>query len=65
MNRQQFLEYVRDNFNVSGEFLTLLNNVLSYAEDRGWCEVDTYLYLDYMLDCTIGLKQQEIKSIVL
>lgn len=65
MNRQQFLDYVRENFNVSVEFLRLLDNVLGYAVLQGWDEDDTYLYLSYMLDCNIGLNDNEIKAVVL
>lgn len=65
MNRQQFVDYMRDNFNVSVEFLRLLDNVLHYAELQGWDDDDVYNYLDFMLDCNIGLTQPEIKHIVL
>ena len=65
MNRQEFMEYVRENFNVSVEFLRLLDNVLHYAEIQGWDEDDVYNYLNFMLDCNIGLTNQEIKQIIL
>ena len=65
MNAQEFLDYVREEFNVSVEFLRLLENVLRYGTLQGWDDGDAYLYLDFMLDCNIGLTQQEIKAIVL
>lgn len=65
MNREQFVNYVRENFNVSVEFLRLLDNVLHYSEIQGWDEDDVYNYLDFMLDCNIGLTNQEIKQIIL
>lgn len=65
MNREQFINYVREEFNVSVEFLRLLDNVLHYAEFQGWDEDDVYQYLDFMLDCNIGLTNQEIKQIIL
>lgn len=65
MDRKEFVQYVHDNFNVSIEFLRLLDNVLHYAELQGWDEDDAYHYLDFMLDCNIGLTQPEIKQIIL
>ena len=65
MDRKEFVQYVHDNFNVSIEFLRLLDNVLHYVELQGWDEDDIYHYLDFMLDCNIGLTQPEIKQIIL
>lgn len=65
MNRNQFIDYVRENFSVSVEFLRLLDNVLQYAEQQGWSEDETYDYLSFMLDCNIGLSDREIKQITL
>lgn len=65
MNRVQFVEYVNKNFNVSIEFSRLLDNVLNYAERHTWSEDELYNYLDFMLDCNIGLTEQEIKQIML
>lgn len=65
MNRQQFVDYVHDNFNVSIEFLRLLDNVLHYAELQCWDEDEIYSYLDFMLDCSIGLETEEIRQIKL
>ena len=65
MNRLEFIEYVRENFNVSVEFIRLLDNTLYYAECQGLEEDDLYDYLDFILDDTIGLTQPEIKQIIL
>ena len=65
MDRKDFVNYVQENFDVSIEFLRLLDNVLNYAELQGWDEDEVYGYLDFMLDCGIGLTNQEIKQIVL
>jgi hypothetical protein len=63
MNREQFVDYVHKNFNVSIEFLRLLDNVLHYAELQGWDEDEIYSYLDFMLDCSVGLEEEEIRRI--
>ena len=65
MNREDFVNYVQENFDVSIEFLRLLDNVLNYAELQGWDEDKVYSYLDFMLDCGIGLTNQEIKQVIL
>lgn len=65
MDRKDFVNYVQENFDVSIEFLRLLDNVLNYAELQGWDEDEVYNYLDFMLDCNIGLTDQEIKQIIL
>ena len=65
MNRLEFIEYVQENFNVSVEFIRLLDNVLYYAEIQGFEDDELYSYLDLLLDDTIGLTQQEIKQIIL
>lgn len=65
MNREQFVNYVRENFNVSVEFLRLLDNVLYYAELQCWNEDDVYQYLGFILDCNVGLTDREIKQIIL
>lgn len=66
MNRVQFLNYVNEHFNVSVEFIRLLNNVLYYAEMQDWDEDEIYNYLDFMLlDCSVGLTAQEIKQVTL
>lgn len=64
MNREEFMEYVRENFNLDGATQRLLNNILR----RGECiadENEQYLFLCDMLDGTIGLSDREIKKICL
>lgn len=61
MNRQQFVDYVRENFSVSVEYLRLLDNVLEYAE--GLEESKQFQFLCDTLDCTIGLSMNEIAAI--
>ncbi len=65
MNRLEFIKYVQENFDVSIEFIRLLDNVLYYAEIQGFEEDELYDYLDLLLDSTIGLTQPEIKQIIL
>ncbi len=63
MNREEFIQYVRDNFNVSVEFLRLLRNILDYAASKYFDEFELRDYMNYLLDGTIGLSEEEIKKI--
>ena len=63
MNREEFIEYTRENFYVGVEFLRLLDNVLRYAELQGLEEDDAYNYLCFMLEGIIGYTENEIKQI--
>lgn len=63
MNRTQFMNYVNEHFNVSAEFMRLLNNTLYYAELQGLDEDDLYDYLNFMLGDVVGLTNDEIRQI--
>lgn len=63
MNRKQFVEYVKENYTVSVEYLRLLDNVLEYAERLE--ESKQFQFLCDTLDCTIGLSMNEIAAIYL
>lgn len=63
MNREQFVDYVHENFNVSVEFLRLLDNVLQYAELQNFDIDDLHLFLNFMLDCGIGISKTEIDMV--
>lgn len=64
MDREEFLEYVNENFNISGDAQRLIDNILQYAErivdldERREFLSDTLMY-------TIGLTEEEIKKITL
>ena len=63
MSKSEFIQYIRDNFNVSVEFLRLLTNVLDYATSKYFDEFELRDYMNYLLDGTIGLSDEEIKKI--
>lgn len=65
MNRNEFMEYVEENFNISGEAGRLINNILSYVENNFYDENEQYETLCLLLDNTIGLSDNEIKKICL
>jgi len=63
MNKQQFMDYIHDTFNVSVEFLRLLDNVLQYAELQNFDIDDLHLFLNFMLDCGVGISKTEIDMV--
>lgn len=65
MNRRQFLDYINENFNISGEAGRLINNILHYVESQGMDENEQYLTLCELLDGAIGLSDAELKRVCL
>lgn len=65
MDRKKFMEYIEENFDISGEAKRLINNILYYVELQGVDEDEQYMMLSCMLDGTIGLSDNEIKKICL
>lgn len=61
MNRSEALDYIRENFSISGEAGRLIANILQYAEAIE-DENERYLFLCEMLDGTIGLSDREIRQ---
>ena len=62
VNKSKFMDYITDNFNISGEAFRLIDNILTYAERL---ERDKqYDFLREMLDGTIGLTDTEIRSVL-
>lgn len=65
MNREEFMEYVRENFNISCEARRLIDNILSFVENTYFDESEQYKVLCELLDGTIGLSDNEIMRICL
>ena len=65
MNRKEFMEYIEENFDISGEAKRLIDNILCYVESQGVEKDEQYTMLSCMLDGTIGLSNSEIKKISL
>lgn len=65
MNREEFLDYIRENFDINGETFRLINNVLLFVESRYVDENEQYNVLCELLDGTIGLEDSEIKMVYL
>lgn len=65
MNRDEFMDYIRKNFNTTGTEQRLINNILYYVECQGVGEDEQYLMLCTLLNGTIGLSDNEIKQVCL
>jgi len=63
MNREQFYNYILENFNVSDEAARLINNILQFIELNYHEEEVQYSALCDLLDGTIGLSDQEIRRV--
>lgn len=65
MNKNEFLEYIEENFNISGESYRLISNILDFVECNYPEENEQYNVLCALLDGTIGLTDNEIKQVLL
>ena len=63
MNREQFYQYILDNFNISGEATRLINNILHFVEENYTDENEQYRALCDLFDGTIGLSDAEIRKV--
>lgn len=65
MNKNEFLWYLRDKFNISNDAFRLINNILDYVENKASNDAEQHLMLSQMLDCTIGITENDIKRVKL
>lgn len=65
MNREEFMEYIEENFDISGESKRLIDNILCFVENNYPEENKQYRVLCALLDGTIGLTSKEIKKVYL
>lgn len=63
MNREQFYQYILDNFSISGEAGRLINNILHFVEGNYTEENEQYRALCDLLDGTIGLSDMELRKV--
>ena len=65
MDKQEFMCYIEENFDISGEAGRLIYNILSYVESNACNENEQYNMLCDLLDNTIGLSDEEIRKVYL
>lgn len=64
MNKDDFMRYLEENFNLTGAHERMILNVLGYAEGIA-NEAERHRFLCDMFDNTIGLSEKEIRMIEL
>lgn len=62
MNKNEFMEYIEENFSIGGESKKLIYNILWFVE-HNYYEDEQYHVLSLLLDGTIGLSDEEIRKI--
>lgn len=65
MGRSEFMDYLAENYSISGEAFRLIGNILDFVASNYYDENDQYNALCSLLDGTIGLSDDEIKQIYL
>lgn len=63
MDREQFYNYILENFSISGDAGRLIDNILQFVESHYTEENEQYNVLCSLLDGTIGLTDNEIKKV--
>lgn len=65
MNREEFLNYINNNFNISNEAYRLIDNILDFVQCNYTEENEQYIALSSLLNGSIGLTDNEIKQVLL
>lgn len=65
MDKEEFMNYLSENFSISGEAYRLIGNILDFVSKHYAAEDEQYNALCELLDGTIGLSDNEIKKIIL
>lgn len=65
MNKSEFLLYIEENFNITGESYRLISNILDFVLNNATNENEQYNMLCNLLDGTIGLSDMELRKVYL
>lgn len=65
MNESEFLLYIEENFNITGESCRLISNILDFVSNNATNENEQYNMLCNLLDGTIGLSDMELRKVYL
>lgn len=63
MNKEEFYNYILENFSIGGEAARLINNILQFVESNYPNENEQYRALCSLLDGTIGLSDTMIRRV--
>lgn len=62
MNKEEFYQYILDNFTIDGTSARLIRSILDFVKNNYTDEIEQYKVLCELLDGTIGLTDEEIKK---
>lgn len=65
MNKSEFLLYIEENFNITGESYRLISDILDFVSNNATNENEQYNMLCNLLDGTIGLSDMELRKVYL
>lgn len=65
MNKPEFMDYLNENFSLTGEEYGFINNILDFVANNYTDENEQYLALSELFENTIGLSDKEIRQISL
>lgn len=65
MNKPEFMDYLNENFSLTGEEYRFINNILDFVANNYTDENEQYLALSELFENTIGLSDNEIRQICL
>ena len=65
MNKEEFFEYIQDNFSLDSTSEKLVKNILNFVEMNYPEEEESYNVLCYFLNDIAGLTDAEIRKIYL
>ena len=65
MNKSEFLLYIEENFNITGESYRLISKILDFVSNIATNENEQYNMLCNLLDGTIGLSDMELRKVYL
>lgn len=63
MNKEEFYNYIRDNFELEGAAMRLIWNILTFIEESCTSHDEQYALACDLLDNTIGLADAELRKI--
>lgn len=63
MNKEEFYQYILDNFTIDATSARLIRSILDFVENNYIDENEQYNVLCELLDGTIGLTDEEIKKV--
>ena len=65
MNKNEFHEYIEENYNVSEETKRFINNVLNFVENNYFDEYEQHEVIAELLNGVVGLTNNEINKVYL